>query len=534
MEKNFNNKILIKDVFLGAYLNLEKNKEMINALNVFPVPDGDTGTNMALTMESAIKEIEKEDTLSNEDILSKISRGSLMGARGNSGVILSQIIRGISKILLESETISIEDIAKALKSGSDMAYKAVMKPIEGTILTVAKACGDKATEIYSEYDDKVEFFENVIKYGKEVLEKTPEMLPVLKEAGVVDSGGKGYIILLEGALRILKGETIDLSFMATKVVNKEIETEITLLEKDIKYGYCTEFFILKPSDSLENIRDRIAKLGDSVVAVGDLSTLKIHVHTDNPGRALEIAVEYGEIDGIKIDNMRLQVSNKSSSTKKYEIISVSTGEGINKVFEGLGVNHIINGGQTMNPSTEDILSKIDSSDAENIIVLPNNSNIILSANQAKDISDNRDNIYVLPTKSVQEGISSLISLDTELEIKENLSNMLDSIKNVKSGEVTYSVKDTVIDGKELKKDNIIGIHNKKIVSTGDNIEEITMNLIKEMIDEDSEIITIFYGEDISLEDGEKLLDKIEKTYNNLDIELISGGQPLYYYLVSVE
>lgn len=534
MYRNFNDKYLLRKVFLGAYLNLEKNKEMINSLNVFPVPDGDTGTNMTLTMKAAIKDIELDENLDNKEVLSNVSRGSLMGARGNSGVILSQIIRGISKVLLDVDVITIEDIAKALKSGSDMAYKAVMKPVEGTILTVARACGDKAIEIHKDYDNKLEFLEAVVDWGKEILEKTPEMLPILKEAGVVDSGGKGYLIILEGVVKVFKGEILDFKTLENISVSKSTLLKQELLEEDIEHGYCTEFFIFNPKDTLENIRDRISKLGDSVVAVGDLSTIKLHLHTNNPGRALEIAVEYGEVDGIKIDNMRMQVTNKKTTNKKYEIISVSTGEGINKVFEGLNVDYIINGGQTMNPSTEDILSKIEKSNAENIIVLPNNSNIILSANQAKEISQNKEKVFVIPTKSIQEGITSLLSFDGEIDIEENISNMSDAIENVKTGEVTYSVKDTILDGKELKKDDILGIYGKKIYSVGNNIEKITLDLIDNMIDENSEIITLFYGKDVSTEDGEKLLKKVEEKYSNLDKELISGGQPLYYYLISVE
>lgn len=531
--------ILLKNIFIGAANTLEKNKQVVDSLNVFPVPDGDTGTNMSLTMQSAIKQVKSLNSERIEDIAKAASNGSLMGARGNSGVILSQLFRGFAKGLKGVERIDVEILAKAFKSASDTAYKAVMKPIEGTILTVARECAEKALETAKKEKDIIKFLEEVIKHGEITLQKTPEMLPVLKQAGVVDAGGKGLLYILLGALDVL---TIGDSTLLEDDIKIDVEDNINIerLDEDIKFGYCTEFIINSENIDINEFKQEIMELGDSLLVVNNDEVTKVHIHTNNPGIVLEKALSIGELTNIKIDNMRYQHRNRvieeekavDLSRKKYGFIAVAMGEGIANVFKDLNVDFIIHGGQTMNPSTEDILKAIENINAENIIILPNNSNIILAAKQAKELSG--ENIEVLPTKSVPQGISALLNFDEDLELEENITNMMESIKSVKTGQVTFAVRDTVINDVEIKKDDIIGIGEGEIRSVGNDITQVSIDLLKDIVDEDNDLITIFYGEDISEEEAEALAEVIEDEIEDCDVEVVYGGQPLYYYIFSIE
>ncbi|QQY80774.1 hypothetical protein EDD65_10588 [Keratinibaculum paraultunense] len=539
--------VMLKKAFIGAAQYLDANKEEINALNVFPVPDGDTGTNMSLTMKSAVKQILNLNEYNAGKVAMAASNGSLMGARGNSGVILSQLLRGFANGLEDKENIDTVDLANALKLASDTAYKAVMKPTEGTILTVARGCAEYALKIASEEDDVINFLYKIIEYGNYVLNKTPEMLPVLKQAGVVDAGGKGLMCALTGAYNaITTGEEIELEFIESSIkrpvhISRDIETA------DIKYGYCTEFIINTYYKDYEQFREELAKFGDSLLVVGGEGFIKVHIHTNNPGMVLEKALELGELNDIKIDNMRYQhshlivdeeqvnqVDSKKTkvANKKYGIIAVSVGEGINAVFKDLNVDYIIPGGQTMNPSTEDLLKAIEEVEAENIIILPNNGNIILAAEQAKDLSNK--NVYVLPTKSIPEGVSALIAFNPETDIDRNLKNMKEAISYVKTAQVTYAVRDTEINGVEIKKDDIIGITGDEILAIGNDVEEVALELLEKMVDDESSLITIFYGNGLEEEDALKLSTKLEKKFEDFDIEVLFGGQPLYYYIFSIE
>lgn len=536
---------MLKKAFINSANKLEKNKDVVNSLNVFPVPDGDTGTNMSLTIQSAVKHIKKENKNSIESIASAAANGSLMGARGNSGVILSQLLRGFSKGLEDKEKIDIVTLAYAFKSASDTAYNAVMKPIEGTILTVARECAEKAIELSDTEDDMQSFLEKVIKHGDVALEKTPEMLDVLKQSGVVDAGGKGLIYILKGSLEALSGKEVILTEEEFEIKEAKIHKKD---EKDenIEFGYCTEFIINCKNENPNEFRNYIAKYGDSLLVVGSDEMIKVHIHTNNPGDVLEEALQLGELIDIKIDNMRYQHRNRHieepfeedntnenfEEDKKYSFITVAMGSGIESIFKDLNVDYVISGGQTMNPSTEDILKAVDNVIGENIIILPNNSNIILAATQAKELSDR--NIEVLPTKTVPQGISALLAFDEEFDIEENIDNMEEAIKFVKTGQVTYAVRDTSINEKEIKKDDIIGISEGDIKSVGQDINKVSLELLNNMVEEDNDIITVFYGEDIDESNAEELREKLEEKYEDIDIEVLYGGQPLYYYLFSIE
>lgn len=536
--------VLLRKAIKGAVKYLEVNKEEINSLNVFPVPDGDTGTNMLLTVKSAMKEsltVEEDEAWR---ISGAFSKGSLMGARGNSGVILSQIFRGFSSGLEENSTIDVQLMAKALKEASSTAYKAVMKPTEGTILTVIRECGTYAMEIKNEETDIITFLKRVVEQGYIVLNKTPDMLPVLKQAGVVDAGGKGLLRLFEGAVMALENRLDDID-EAVDYPSESVKETKELHKEDIEFGYCTEFMIKTEYSDINKLRDDFAKQGDSLLVVGGDGIIKVHIHTNNPGHVLEDALELGYLTDIKIDNMRLQHEEvllkdelekarlpKAKPGKKYSIISVSTGDGFEEVFKDLNVDITVTGGQTMNPSTEDFLKAIDETDGENIIILPNNSNIILAAEQTKHLSDR--NIFVLPTKNLPQGITALISFDESMEAQENIDNMTEGFEQVKAGEITYAVRDTEMNGYKIKKDDIIGISGKDILSSGSNVNEVSMDLIKNLVDEDTSIITCFYGQDTMDEDANLLVEKLEEIYDDIDIELIYGGQPLYYYLFSIE
>ena len=531
-----------RDMFVSGANNLQNNKDLVDKLNVFPVPDGDTGTNMSLTISYAIKELSKVENDNITDIGKALSKGSLMGARGNSGVILSQIIRGIAKSIEGKENLNVVDLANALKNGSDTAYKAVIKPIEGTILTVVRESGEYAVKIAKPDMDMIEFLELVVKKANESLNKTPELLKALKEAGVVDSGGKGLVLIYEGMLSSLKGNNIE-SVEGGVSNTSDVNVEQNISTEDIKFQYCTEFIL--ESNKIDDlaIRDIYMKFGDSLAVVGDEGVIKVHVHTNDPGLAIQEALKYGELLTIKIENMKLQhenkVLNETAQTqevpveeKEYGFIATSMGEGLAQILKDFGVDHIIEGGQTMNPSTEDFMKAIESLHAKNIIILPNNSNIIMAANQAKELSDK--NIIVIPTKNVAQAFATLVTFDADADVSENEANMIEALSTVKSGQVTYAVRDTVINDVEVKEGNIIGIAEGKLLSAGDKINEITANLVEKLVDEDSAIITLFYGEDTSKEEAEALRDLLEEKYEDIDVELHYGGQPLYYYLISVE
>ncbi|MTI67586.1 MAG: DAK2 domain-containing protein [Firmicutes bacterium] len=526
---------LLKKLFITAANALDDNKELVNSLNVFPVPDGDTGTNMSLTVQSAVRHIKMVEDEDVEKIASAAAKGSLMGARGNSGVILSQIFRGFAKGLKGNEKIDVATLANGFKVASDTAYKAVMKPIEGTVLTVARECSKKALELKETETDIVIFLKEVIKHGDITLDKTPEMLDVLKEAGVVDAGGKGLMFILKGALEGLTGND---DVLIEEYKQADLSKDST--DENIKYSYCTEFIINNTNKDVNNFRSEISSYGDSLLVVGADDIIKAHIHTNNPGIVIEKALKLGELTDIKIDNMKYQhrnevieeTKNDKKEAKKYSFITVAMGEGIKNVFKDLNVDYVILGGQTMNPSTEDILKAVDEVTGENIIILPNNSNIVLAANQARELSDR--SITVLPTKTIPQGISALLSFEEDLGVEENLESMTEAYKEVKTGEITFAVRDTTIKDKEIKKDNIIGIFDGDIKAVGTEINDVSVELIKEIVDEDNDLITIFYGEEVTKEQAIELSEKIEEENEDCDIEVIYGGQPLYYYLFSVE
>lgn len=536
---------ILKEMFVSGANNLQNHKDLVDRLNVFPVPDGDTGTNMSLTISYAMKELSKVENGTITEIGKALSKGSLMGARGNSGVILSQIIRGFAKSIEGKEKLDSQDLANAFKNGSDTAYKAVIKPIEGTILTVVRESSDFAIKNYKKQDDLINFLEMVIKEAKESLDRTPELLKALKEAKVVDSGGKGLVLLYEGMLSALKGNCIDLKDSNSNIQNISSQEQInTVNTEDIKFSYCTEFILESDKVQDTEIRDMMLKYGDSLVVVGDDGVIKVHVHTNDPGLVLQDALKFGQLVTIKIENMKIQHENivlnteydKSSSEeveeKEFGFIATSMGDGLNTILKEFGVDHIIEGGQTMNPSTEDFVNAIDKINAKNIFIFPNNSNIIMAANQAKEISDK--NIIVIPTKNIPQGLTALVSFNIEASVEENEEAMMSSLSLVKSGQVTYAVRDTVMNDIDVKEGNIIGIAEGKLLSAGEKIEDITRELVEKLVDEDTAIVTLFYGEDVSEEDANQLRDLLEEKFEDIDVELYYGGQPLYYYLVSVE
>ena len=547
---------MLKKCFLAGAANLEAKKEIINELNVFPVPDGDTGTNMTMTILSAAKEVSAITAPNFENLSKAISGGSLRGARGNSGVILSQLFRGFTKEIKTVTVIDAQVLARAFQKATETAYKAVMKPKEGTILTVAKGLADKMNELACENGDLEEILGQVLEHGRYVLSQTPEMLPVLKEAGVVDSGGQGLIEVISGIYDCLLGKEIDLTAALGETTAK---VEADAGQSEIKFGYCTEFIInvekkFDNGDEL-NFKAYLESIGDSIVVVADDDIVKVHVHTNDPGLAIQKALTYGSLSKMKIDNMReehreklikeaekLEAEKKAEKEsekkpaepkKKYGFISVSAGAGLSEIFEGLGVDVVIEGGQTMNPSTEDMLNAIDNVNAENVFILPNNSNIILAANQAKSIVKDK-HVYVVPSKTIPQGITALINFDESAKAEDNLENMTAEMKNVKTGQVTYAVRDTSMDGKEIKQNDIMGIGDKTILSVGKDVEGTTIDMLSQLIDDDSELISVYYGEDVTNEQVDSLTAKLEEAYPDLDLEVHSGGQPIYYYIVSVE
>ncbi len=538
-------------MFLAGAKNLEAKKEWINELNVFPVPDGDTGTNMTLTILSAASEVNALSDPDMKTLAKAISSGSLRGARGNSGVILSQLLRGFTKTIEQYQEIDAQAFAKAFEKGVETAYKAVMKPKEGTILTVAKGAAQKAVEIAEESESLEAFFTDVIAEAEAVLAKTPDMLPVLKEAGVVDSGGQGLVEVLKGAFDGYMGKEISMDFEKpqTVVTVKPVPAE----ESSIKFGYCTEFIIMLEKEFGEqaetDFKDYLMSIGDSLVVVADDEIVKVHVHTNDPGMAIQRALTYGQLSNMKIDNMRLehhekvikeaeklaaqQAEEAKKEMKEVGFISVSVGDGMGEIFRELGADYLIEGGQTMNPSTEDMLQAISHVHARTIFILPNNKNIVLAANQARDLTEDK-NIVVIPTKTIPQGITALISYVPDKSVEENTEEMMEAMANVKTGQITYAVRDTKIDDKEIRQGNIMGIGDHGILAVGEGIEDTAAETVKAMADEESEIISIYYGSDVTEEDAQKLADRLEEAYPDLDVEINEGGQPIYYYVISVE
>ena len=560
MEINVIDAQMLQKMFIAGAKNLEAKKEWINELNVFPVPDGDTGTNMTLTIMSAANEVGAIADPTMATVAKANSTGSLRGARGNSGVILSQLFRGFTREIKKYDEINVEILSKACVRAVETAYKAVMKPKEGTILTVAKGMSDKACEMLGQSDDLTVVIDEIIKHGEYVLSQTPEMLPVLKQAGVVDSGGQGLMVVLQGAYDAFLGKEVDYTLEnVSKASSTSVSTDdLPMDEADIKFGYCTEFIINldKPMDDKEEklFKDFLESIGDSIVLVADDEIVKVHVHTNQPGEAFTRALTYGSLSRMKIDNMREEhherliknaekmaekqkqeeaEAKKNEPKKKYGFIAVSVGEGLDEIFKGLNVDYIISGGQTMNPSTEDILNAVNEVNAENIFVLPNNKNIILAANQAESLVEDK-NLIVIPSKTIPQGISAMIGFVDDCSPEENKEAMIDSMSYVKTGEVTYAVRDTVIDDKEIREGNIMGIGDEGMLAVGEDIVATTVDMIKEMQDEDSEIVSIYFGEGITNEDADVLASKITEELPDLEVEVYPGGQPVYYYIVSVE
>lgn len=544
---------MLKKMFLSGAQRLDSKKEWINELNVFPVPDGDTGTNMTMTIMSAAREVQAIETPTMENLAKAISQGALRGARGNSGVILSQLFRGFSKEIKEVEIIDAQILASALERAAETAYKAVMKPKEGTILTVAKGISTKAMEVFEETDDLAEGIAKVLEYGDYVLSQTPEMLPVLKQAGVVDSGGQGLMEVLKGAYDGFLGKEVDLAAdikpaVKVSVPDSDIDTA------DIKFGYCTEFIVMleKPytQETEHEFKSFLSSIGDSIVCVNDEDIVKVHVHTNDPGLAIQKGLSYGSLTSMKIDNMREEHHEKvikdaerkaaeqkaaeaAAPRKEVGFIAVSIGEGMNEIFKGLGVDYIIEGGQTMNPSTEDIMNAVDKVNADTIYVLPNNKNIILAAEQAKSLVEDK-NLMVIPSKTVPQGITAVVNYIDGETAEANAEHMIQEMERVKSGQVTYAVRDTVIDDKTIAEGDIMGIGDTGILSVSKDIESATEALIDALVDEDSELISIYYGEDIAGEDAEAFAARVEEKYPDVDVEVQNGGQPIYYYVLSVE
>ena len=549
---------LCAKMFLAGAKNLEAKKEWINELNVFPVPDGDTGTNMTMTIMSAAKEVSALEQVNMRALCKAISSGSLRGARGNSGVILSQLFRGFTKGIGEAEEIDVDILCDAMQRAVETAYKAVMKPKEGTILTVARGAADRALELVDTTDDLVYFIGEVIAEAEDVLARTPEMLPVLKQAGVVDSGGQGLVEVLKGAYDALLGKEIDYTIEGAET-GREFVKISQETEQDIKFGYCTEFIIVlnNPLDEKEEMSYKayLESIGDSIVVVADDEIVKTHVHTNDPGLAIQKALTYGSLSKIKIDNMREEHQEKlikdaekqaaaqkagEAERKKDEgpkkdmgFVVVSIGEGLNQIFRDLGADALIEGGQTMNPSTEDVLDAVRSVNADTVFVLPNNKNIILAANQAASLTEDK-RVIVLPTKTIPQGITALINYIPEQTPEENESRMLQEIANVKTGQVTYAVRDTVVDDKDIKEGDYMGIGDSGILSVNQDMKQCFAQMVDQMVDEDSAIVSVFYGADVSESEAQELADAVEEKYPDLEVELQAGGQPVYYYVVSVE
>ena len=543
---------MLSEMFLAGAANIEAKKEFINELNVFPVPDGDTGTNMSLTIMAAAKEVTALSDVTMDTLAKAISSGSLRGARGNSGVILSQLFRGFTKAIKGTKEIDVLTLANALEKAKETAYKAVMKPKEGTILTVARGIADKGLELAETTDDLDEFIPQVIEHAEYVLSKTPDMLPVLKEAGVVDSGGQGLLEVLKGAYDAFLGKDIDYSQIApsTSVSMTKISAETN---SEIKFGYCTEFIIMTEKEFTDederSFKEYLESIGDSIVCVADDEIVKIHVHTNDPGLAIQRALTYGQLSRMKIDNMREEHEEKlirdaekqakeekaksKTEQKEYGFIAVSIGDGLNEIFRELGVDYIIEGGQTMNPSTDDMLNAIDEVNAKHVFIFPNNKNITLAANQAKSLVNDKE-VIVIPTKTVPQGITAIINFVPDMSAEENEEVMLEEIKRVKTGQVTYADRDTRFDGKEIHVNDIMGIGDAGIISVGKEVEATTLEMLAELVDDESELVSVYYGSDVSEEEADALTEKIQELYPDVDVDTYFGGQPIYYYVLAVE
>ena len=552
---------LLQKAFIAGAKNLEANKEYINELNVFPVPDGDTGTNMTLTIMSAAQEVGSIDKPDMETVSKAISSGSLRGARGNSGVILSQLFRGFTREIKKEQEINVEILSRACNKAVETAYKAVMKPKEGTILTVAKGMAEKAEELVAESEDLIFVVDEIIKHGDYVLSQTPEMLPVLKEAGVVDSGGEGLMTVVKGAYDALQGKEIDYTLEGTSKSGGGANLDdIEIEEANIKFGYCTEFIINLDNpldeDEEDKFKEFLHSIGDSIVMVADDEIVKVHVHTNQPGEAFTRALTYGSLSRMKVDNMREEhherliqnaekrakeqaEADKKAEAKKDEprkengFIAVSVGEGLDEVFKSLEIDAIISGGQTMNPSTDDILKAVDKVNADNIFILPNNTNIILAAQQAEILLEDKK-LIVIPSKTIPQGIAAMLGFIPGESPDDNKESMIESMSGIATGEITYAVRDTVIDDHEIKEGNIMGIGDEGILAVGEDLEATTIEMIDAMVDEDSGMISVYYGEDVKEEDANKLVEKLEKKFPDVEVECYMGGQPVYYYITSVE
>ncbi|WP_129721988.1 DAK2 domain-containing protein [Xylanivirga thermophila] len=558
MKQEFIDGIKLKKMVLSSAQFLDNNKKTVDALNVFPVPDGDTGTNMAMTILAAAKDLESIHDNNIDKVAEVVSKGALKGARGNSGVILSQLFRGFAKGVQGEKEVDTVKYAEALKLGADTAYKAVMKPTEGTILTVARVTAQEAQNIAKQEKDFVIFYQKIIKIAKDTVDKTPELLPVLKQAGVVDSGGMGLLYIMMGTSQALEGKFDD-----TLIVKKEPNSASMIQsdkEIDIKYGYCTEFFIknLYPhvtEDDVDKLKDKLLKLGDSIVVASDSDFVKVHVHTNMPGKVLQLGLRFGDLSTIKIDNMREQHRNLSDivqendsnsysddlnpryqqpleQQKRFGVVAVAIGEGIGTIFKDLSADYIVQGGQTMNPSIDQLLQAVEQVNAEEIFILPNNSNIILSAKQVQEVTDKK--VHVIPSKSIPQGIAALLAYNPDVNSDTNIDRMTEALYSVKTGQVTYAVRDYNVNALSIAKDDIIGIENGDIVAVEKNIDDATHKLIDAMIDDESEMVTIYYGQDISKEHADSIAQYVESQYDDLDVECYSGGQPLYYYIISVE
>ncbi len=538
----------LKEMILSATQFLDKHKQAVNALNVFPVPDGDTGTNMSLTMLAAAKEVQSASSDSMAQVVNALASGALKGARGNSGVILSQLFRGFARALQGLNQITTSDYAEAMQAGVDTAYKAVMKPVEGTMLTVARVAAEEARKIARTQKDFNEFYEQIIKVAKKALDKTPEMLPVLKQAGVVDAGGMGLLYIMIGASHALKGTfELDSTMTATESYSALPKAEIHPQE-DIEYGYCTEFLVknlypyVEEGDE-ENLKERLSKLGNSVMVVRADDVIKVHVHTNMPGKVLQLGLRYGELSSIKIDNMREQHRHLNEMAeepqpqddveyKQFGVIAVAMGEGISSIFKDLAVDFVVEGGQTMNPSIDDLLKGIEKVKAKELFILPNNSNIILSASQAQQMSEKK--IYVIPSKSIPQGIAAMLAFNPDADAETNVQRMTEALSSVKTGQVTYAVRDSSFDGMNIQKGDILGLIDGKISVVGNDINQVTKDLIDNMMDDNGEIITLYYGEQVSAQDAQAIADFVSSRYPDVDVEVHFGGQPLYYYIISVE
>ena len=542
----------LKEMFASGAALLTQNRESVDALNVFPVPDGDTGTNMTQTINSAIREMNAKPYTSVADVADAVARGALKGARGNSGVILSQILRGFARALVGHEEIDSALLAQMIREGANTAYKAVMKPKEGTILTVIRVIAEDTVKIAGQYDDVSALFKTILTSGDAILRKTPDMLPVLKQAGVVDSGGMGLMVVFRGMYAALAGEPVDAGVEEKKteasLPGEFVDEHASLRVEDIQFGYCTEFIVSHPRPDMKEsevvrLRKRLERIGDFVLVISDLSVVKVHVHTNEPGKAIQYALELGELDAIKIDNMFEEARErearqaeaeaaKKAEMKEYGIVAVALGEGLANIFRDLNVDQIVDGGQTMNPSIQDLAEAADATNARNVIILPNNTNIILAAQQASELTDK--NVVVLQTKSVPMGISAALAFNPEASVEENTAAMSEAANNVHTASVTYAVRDTNYDSREIHSGDIMGMLDNKLEILGHNAEEVAAECTERMVNEDSSLITVYYGSDVTEEQARALGDVLEEKYPDCDVEVQNGGQPLYYYLVAVE